>query len=286
MKIYNTISYNWNDRLGRYILVESSTTEYCGSVALCKGASQQQQQILNSQQGFMKTLQGDFGTAFQGQQNILNSLTSALQPILQAGPSQFGFSAPENAALNTLATSGTAAQTRNAQQAAGEQAASLGGGNSVLPTNAAAQTQAGIAQAGAQQESNQLLGIKQAGYQQGNTNFWNSVGATNSAGQLENPGTYAGSANTAGSDAASNAGQIQQMNNAASPWNVVGGILGGVAQTALGAGMGALTGGMSSALPGLLGGLGSGVLGGMSAGGQDTSGLGMIPEVPVSGFNF
>jgi hypothetical protein len=286
MKIATKVVYNWNDRLGRYILVSDESFEYSGPIFTCKGASQQQNQILNSQQSFMNTLQKDFGTSFQGQQNIINSLTSALQPILSGGPSQFGFSAPEVSALNSAAINNTAAGVRNAQQAAGEASASTAGGNAVLPTNAAAQTQAGIAQAGAQQQSNQLLGIQQAGWQQGNQNFNNAVGGITNAGNMESPGTYANASNTAGSDAAGNASQIQQMNNAASPWNTIGGILGGIGSAALGV----ATGGASTALQGL-----GGAFNAINAGNQgiqglapvdSTSGAGMIPQVPMQGFNF
>jgi hypothetical protein len=150
MRIQTKVVYNWNERLGKYILVETDGYDYLGTVFACKGASSQQTGIANSQQNFMNTLQQDFGTAFSGQQNILNSLTSNLTGILNAGPSQYGFSAPEESALNTLATSGNAQQYANAKAAAGQAAAAAGGGNAVIPTSAASQQQAGIAEAGAQ----------------------------------------------------------------------------------------------------------------------------------------
>lgn len=271
MRIHSKLSYQWLDRLGKFVLIENTTFEYDGLVDYCKGAGSQLTGISQSQQNFMNTLQQDFGTAFSGQQNILNNLASTLQTTLAGGPGQYGFSAPETAALNTTATTGTAAQTRNAQQAAGEAAAAQNGGNSVLPNNAAAQTAANIAEQGAQQTSNQLLGIKEAGYQQGNQNYNTALsGLTNVAG-LENPTGVASAANTAGSGAANTATTVQNMNNAASPWNIAGGMLGGLASTAL-----------NFALPGA-GSIAGGVLGSLGGGGK-TGGEDFGPP-PVSGAN-
>lgn len=279
MKIHSKLVYQWCDRLDKYILVEDHFYPFYGQVAHCKGAGAQLTNIGNSQQSFMNTLQSDFGTAFQGQQNILNNLSSTLTGILQGGPSQFGFSPQEAGALNTLATTGNAQQYQNAKQAAGQAAAAAGGGNTVLPSSAANQTQAGIATQAAQNQSNQLLGIKEAGYQQGNQNFNNAVsGLLNVSGQ-ENPTGFANAATSAGNAAANTATTVQQMNNAASPWNTIGGILGGLAGTALNIGTGGLSGGASS----ILGSLGSGITGG--AFGPNTNAANNTYGVGGSGLN-
>ena len=211
------------------------------------GASSAQNQIGASQQGFMTTLQQDFGTAFSGQQNIINGLTKSLTSTLNAGPSQFGFSPGETAALNTTATSQNAANYNFAKQAAGEGAAAQGGGTSVLPNGSQGQQQAGIAQQAAETQSNNLLGIQEAGYKQGNQNYNEAVGGLTSAANLENPNGLAGSANTAGEAAGTTAGQIQKENAAASPWSQVGGLVGSLG----GAALGGLTGGLSTALGGI-----------------------------------
>jgi hypothetical protein len=281
MRIQTKVVYNWNERLGKYILVETDGYDYLGTVFACKGASSQQTGIANSQQNFMNTLQQDFGTAFSGQQNILNSLTSNLTGILNAGPSQYGFSAPEESALNTLATSGNAQQYANAKAAAGQAAAAAGGGNAVIPTSAASQQQAGIAEAGAQQQSNELLGIKQAGYAQGNENWKTALGGLTTTAGLENPSGIAGAANTAGSDASQSATTVAQMNNAASPWNVVGGILGGVGSAALNFALP----GAGSLIGGALGSLGEGTLKGMTPDNGDGN-LPNIPDEPMTPYGF
>lgn len=199
-----------------------------------KGASASQNQIEGSQQSFQNTLMNDFGTAFSGQQNIINGLTTSFNKTLAAGPSQFGFSTPETTALNTQATSGVASAYQNARAAAGE-AAAASGGSSMLPSGAASQNQAQAAQAAAQSQSNALLGIQEAGYKQGNANYNEAAAGLQGAAGLENPNGLASNANTAGSDAASTASTIQKENAAASPWAQVGGLVGSLGGAAISA---------------------------------------------------
>jgi hypothetical protein len=211
-----------------------------------KGATGAQNSIAGSQQSFMNTLQSDFGTAFAGQQNILNGLSKSLTTTLNAGPSQFGFSAPETSALNTLATSSNSQAYQNAKAATGEAAAASGGGAN-LPTGAQGETNAQLAQESAQNQSNALLGIQEAGYKQGAANYNEAVSGLNSAASIENPNGLAGSANNAGENAFGSATTIQKTNQAASPWSQVGGLVGSLAGTALNAylpGAGSLTSGL------------------------------------------
>jgi hypothetical protein len=215
-----------------------------------KGPTAQQTDIANSQQNFMKTLQSDFGTAFAGQQNIINGLTKSLTSTLNAGPSQFGFSQPELTALNTTATSGNAQAYQNARAAAGEAAAAAGGGAAVLPTGSQGETQAELAGKASQNLSNNLLGIQEAGYKQGVQNYQFAEGGLQGAAGLENPQGYAGAANTAGDEAMNSATTIQKAKAAANPWSQVGGLVGSLAGAAIQGGMGMMTGGASSALGG------------------------------------
>lgn len=284
MRIHSKLVYQWCDRLDKYILVEDHFYPFSGQIAFCKGAGSQLTSIGQSQQDFMNTLQKDFGTAFQGQQNILNSLTSTLSSIAKAGPSQYGFSPEETSALNTLATTGTAQQYENAKQAAGAAAAAAGGGNVVLPSSAAAQEQANIAQEAAKTSSNQLLGIKEAGYQQGNKNFQDAIKSLTGVASVENPTGLAGQATEAGKSAASTATTVQKMNNAASPWNVVGGILGGVAGTAADALTGGLSGGATSSLSGLMSGVSKGNALSSQIPTTSPTSTASIPQIPLAGW--
>lgn len=218
-----------------------------------KGPTNAQKDIASSQQDFMKTLQGDFSTAFAGNQNILNGLTKSMNTTLAAGPSQFGFSEPENTALKTLATSSIAQSYQNQKQAAGAAAAAAGGG-AVLPNGSQGQTQAELASQAAQSTSNALLGIQEAGYKQGNANYDKAVSGLSTVAGLENPSGLASNANNAGEAAMSSANTIQKIQQESSPWAQVGGLVGSLAGKALnasvpGAGT-ALSSVMSMASPG------------------------------------
>ncbi len=197
-----------------------------------KGATDQQTNIAGSQQSFTDTLQKDFGTAFEGQQNILNGLQKSYQQTLAGGPSQFGFNPGETSALNTLATTQNSVALRQAKAAAG-QAAAAAGGNAVLPTGAAGGTQAEISQRASENLSNNLLGIQEAGYKTGREQYDKAASGLQNVAQLNDPARLAATANQAGEGAFQSATQIQKANDAANPWNMVGGLVGSLGGAAL-----------------------------------------------------
>ena len=230
MKLTTKAVYVWSDRQSKYLLVKKSSILWTGSIAYAKGASAQQQSIGNSQQQFTTQLMQDYGQQFGNSNAIYGTLTKALQPIITAGPNQFGYSAGQTNTLNSQAIQGTGQQYNAAKQNLAAQQAASGGGNAVLPSGVQQQQTAGLATNAANQTSNQLLGIQQAGYQQGNNQFNQAVGQLGGVAAGYNAAGFAGAANTAGSNAANTANQITQENNAASPWGLIGGILGGAAQ--------------------------------------------------------
>jgi hypothetical protein len=234
---------------------------------MCGGPSPAQQSIATQQQQYYQTLQNSYQTTFANQQNVLNSLTASFQPILQAGINQYGFSPQENAALRSQATSGVAQQYQNASQATGNALAAMGGGNQFLPTGGAAQLQQQNALAAAQTESNQQLGITEAGYQQGTQNFLAAAQALGGVAQSENPTGVASVANQAGTSAydsaKTNATQSAQM------WAALGGGFGGLGAAALGKMGGGGGGGGSNSNSS-----GNGSSAGYPAGGSSASGQG------------
>ncbi len=197
-----------------------------------KGATGQQESIANNTQSFMTTLQGDYGTAFAGQQNILNGLNTALTNTMKGGPSQFGFSTAENTALNTTATEGSAQALQNTKAAVGEAGAAKGGG-ATLPTGSQEGTTAALEQNAAQSKSTALLGIQEAGYEQGTKNYNNSVSGLSSVASIENPTGLASAANEASSTAMNEASTVYQENQAASPWAMIGGLVGSLSSSAI-----------------------------------------------------
>ena len=186
----------WSDKQNRYILLRDLRRPLFGQVAWCKGASAQQTDLANSQQNFTNQLMANYGQQFQNQNAILGTLQNSLNPIVQAGPNQFGFSTAETNNLNAQALQGTGQQYANASKALGQQQAAQGGGNSYLPTGAQAQQQAGLAAGAANQASNQLMGVQQAGYQQGYNQYQSAVGQLGGVAGMYNPTGYAGEANT------------------------------------------------------------------------------------------
>lgn len=244
MRIASEVVYVWSDRQDRYILLSKKSIIRAGLVAFCKGASAAQDALATSQTNFTNTAMADYNTQFAGQSSILSTLKNSLSPIVAAGPNQYGFSGAQTAGLNAQAIQGTGQQYANASKALGAQQAAQGGGNSYLPTGAQGAQQAGLASANAAQASNELLGIQQAGYNQGNAQYNAAIGQLGSVASQYNPIGYSGAATSAGNAAASEQNLITQENNAASPWNLVGGILGG----AVSSGLDAFTGGIGGSV--------------------------------------
>ena len=226
---------------------------YCGEFALAKGASSQQTDLANSQQTFYNTMTQDYNTQFSNQNAILSTLKNSLNPIIAAGPNQFGYNTAETNTLDSQAIQGTGQQYANAAKSLRANQAAEGGGNALLPSGAASQQQSNLASSAANQASNQLLGIQQSGYQQGYNTYESAVGQLGGVAGMYNPSGVASSANSAGSTANSEANTVAQANNAASPWNVVGGLLGGAAST--------IAGGLTGDLGTVVSGMGSGNFG-------------------------
>jgi hypothetical protein len=227
--IHTKTEFIWDAVLRQYVVLTEEGYEHDGSVALCKGASDNQEALAQSQKEFADTLQRDYGTTFANNQAILNSLNSSLKPIVSAGIGQYGYSNAEDAAMRTQASAGTAANYQNARRAVGQAQAAAGGGDTFLPTGAAAANNAALARAAAQQESGQQLDITKSGYEQGRQNFLNAVNAEQGVAAGYNPTGYAGLSTSANASAANQEEDIAKLNNSASPWSTIGGILGGVA---------------------------------------------------------
>jgi hypothetical protein len=234
MIINSKTEYQWSDRQDRYILVRQKSINWTGGVGFCKGASSAQEQLQQSQSNFYNTLTQDYSQQFASQNAILSSLTNTLNPIIAAGPNQFGFSTAQTNDLNSTAVQGTGQQYAGASRALREQQASIGGGNSLLPSGVSTAQQSQLASSAANQASSEELGIQNAGYAQGNAMFNQAVGAEEGVAGMYNPAGFAGQATGAGNAAASEANAIQQANAAASPWGAIGGAIGGIATTMMG----------------------------------------------------
>ena len=191
------------------------------------GPNQQQADITNEQQQFYQNLTQQYSTIFGENQAITGALTSAFTPILQAGPSQTGFSASEENALQTKNTEGVATDYAQAQKTAADILAARGGGNTLLPSSVDANVLAQNANQAAAQRASGALNITNENYQQGLTNWQTAASVLGSTAGLLNPTSYSTSATGAGQQASTSAYQMAEASN--SPWNAAFGALGNVA---------------------------------------------------------
>lgn len=199
------------------------------------GASSQQTDISDEQQQFYTTLSNEYSSIFGQSQAITSALTSAFTPILQAGPSQTGFSPSEETALQTQNTQNVATDYAQAQKATAQVLAARGGGNTMLPSSVTANILAGNANAAAATRAQGQNTITQANYAQGYQNWNTAANVLGSTAGLLNPNAYSSSATSAGQQAANTANQIAQANFA--PWGAAIGALGSVGGAAVSGGM-------------------------------------------------
>ena len=177
------------------------------------GPSQAQQNLENQEASFSATLQQDYAQTFAANQEILSTLNSVLQPIVQAGPNQQGFSAQENSALNSQAINSTAQGYQQTAGALGRQENAAGGGTSFLPSGVNAQINAGVASAAQNTLSNEELGITEANYATGRQNWQNALAGEESVAAGQNPLGYAGATTNSNTAAFNEATQINQESN-------------------------------------------------------------------------
>lgn len=193
------------------------------------GSTSNQNEVNNAQISFMNQLQGEYATEYGENQDVLNTLTSSLTPIINAGPNQQGYSPAELTALNSQATQGAGQAYQQEAQALGESQGAAGGGNVFMPSAATQAVKAGLGASAENNLSNQKLGITTNNYAVGRANYGNAVGALSGVPASIQSATSgaAGSVTGAGSAAASEANSIQQANDS---WEgLVGGLAGSAA---------------------------------------------------------
>jgi hypothetical protein len=187
-----------------------------------------------AQENFYSTLTNNYNTDFGQFENLSKGLLDNLQPIVNAGPGQYGFTTAENNALNSAAINNGATAAHNAQVAANQQMVAANGGAADVPTGAEEELQQQGDVAAAQGESTALNNITQAGYAQGAQNYQNALSGEESVLGALNPNSYAGAA-TSGGNAAT--GAVNAETQADDGWmNMVGGALGGAGSVFAGAG--------------------------------------------------
>jgi hypothetical protein len=196
------------------------------------GSNQQQQNITDEQANFYKTMTDQYNTIFGQDQAITGALTSAFTPILQAGPSQTGFSPGQENAMRTQNTETVATDYAQAQRATAQVLAAKGGGNTFLPSSTTANILAGNANAAAAQRAQGENQITQQNYAQGYQNWQTAASVLGSTAGLLNPTSFAGATTGAGGAADTSANALAASSFA--PWGAALGALGSVGGMAAG----------------------------------------------------
>jgi hypothetical protein len=213
------------------------------------GASGTETAEQKEEQQFMSTLQQEQGTIFGENQAAQTALNTAWNPIIQGGPYQYGFSAPEDALLtNQIRTEG-AQQTTNTINAAELRQQQATGGASSGPTGGNAALEAMASEVEAQQTAASLANEKLAGYSAGRQLFGEATGVKEGEVSANNAPGYASAASGAGEVANAMNKTVDTQNANSLTSKLIGGATAG--------GITALTGGLGSVAGG--GGFGAGV---------------------------
>lgn len=211
------------------------------------GPSSAQKSALASDQALGQELTNSYTTDFQESQGLFQELSDNLSSIVEAGPSQMGYSPEETAAMNSQAINAAAASNKNIQAAIGEKAGAVDTANPGVESGVTQAVRAGAESQVENNLQNQEEGITIASAKQGNENYESAVKA-----QEELPGATMNPVSAAANpvnQANKNIGtQSEQNEEASSSWE---GLLGGLA------------GGF---VKGLAGGIGSGSKGDGSSG--------------------
>jgi hypothetical protein len=215
-------------------VIASESCEYFGPVESLCGATGAQKRAAAQEQSIASLLTSNFQKVFGDNELVLKNITDSLTPIVERGPSQYGLSPQEDAALRTKATAENAAKAQQVTNSVRSAMAARGGGNTYMPTGSEAAIEGQLAEEQAQKQADTQLGITEKGYDVGRQNFFGAEGALQSApGALEAPITNAGnSADSAAGLSMQGATEIADANNA---WIApVAGMIGSLGSGALG----------------------------------------------------
>ena len=225
MKIYTKLVIDLNTNK----VVEESSFEYEGPVALACGATPGQQQIAQSQTSGYNTLVNQAQSEFGNASGVFQDLVSSFAPIVAAGPNQQGFSPAEVSAMNSQAITNTGQAYRNEKAAVGNANSAVGGGNTGDTSGGATVGEnLSLAENAGNQTASELNNITQQNYATGRQNYFNAASGLAGAPGVFGTANQAGQVATgAGEAAAGTQNQIASQNNS---WvGAVTGALGNVA---------------------------------------------------------
>jgi hypothetical protein len=198
-------------------------------------ASGQEKTAYQNQVNTTAAVNSHLNTIFKDNTNMLGNLRSSLQPIIDAGISQYGYTKPQDTAIRTGTADSISGSNESESNAVRSDVAAVGGGNTALASGSKSMIDASL---GAGEAENQLANqnaVTQQGFTQGRQNFLDASASLPAAtATLEAPTTAASNlAVGAGAAQSSAANSITQANNAwVAPVAGVVGAFGKVAMTA------------------------------------------------------
>jgi hypothetical protein len=203
--------------------------EYDGpTIRFDGGASGAAKENETAQSDFYNAMTSEQATTFGEAQDILNNQQTAWNPVLAAGPYQFGFSTAEDDALKADITNEGATATTNTENAALLREQQASGGANAGPSGATEAINAQVAAEGAQSTAASLSKEKLAGYEQGSNLFSEASNALSNTAQLENPVGTAGATTGAGQGSTSAINLVDTENANSLVNKVIGGVAGGI----------------------------------------------------------
>ena len=188
-----------------------------------------------AQAAFYATQKTNYNTQFAEQQNIQNSLLAKMQPIVAAGPGQYGYDATEDTALRASATDTDAkAFSDQSVKLDNQFTAQNGGVSGATPTGARDQLKQQLAVDAAKKNCSDQQGITLAGYNQGSSNYKDAVSGEEGIMGQNNSSTAANAVSTAGQASTS---ATTEANNAGNAWMTLAGAAIGGGASVLSAGL-------------------------------------------------
>jgi hypothetical protein len=213
-----------SEKINRYLSEERPVSGGCGQSSSLKALNTQVQGLLTSS---VSEATAVFGAA----SSVFNSITNSTMGIVNAGPSQAGFSAAELNAKNAAAVESGATTERNLAGAAGTSAAAIGGGNAVTPAGGVQASVLAAKTAAAEQTATAENQIQTEDYAQGNANYNNALGAELKAPSVFDASTGAENAAVGAAGAATKVQTEMDSQSASSFWknaalSAIGGVTG------------------------------------------------------------
>ena len=193
------------------------------------GPSKAEKELAKSDLQFTQTLQNEQNTQFANNQEALNTLKTAWDPIAKGGAYQYGFSSPEDAALRSSIENAGATATTNTVAAEQLRQQQESGGADTMPSGSSAALETIARETGAQKTADTLAQEKLAGYAVGRENFAKASDAEAKIAELANPTAYADAAVNASKASLSSQQNIDTQNANSMTSKLLGGIAGGFA---------------------------------------------------------